>query len=69
MRKLADGIIDAQVREIEEMKRLITRLQKQPPAADAPDLPSYREKGVAPPPPETDANTGIDTLKQPRVGY
>ncbi|SCB50012.1 DUF305 domain-containing protein [Rhizobium multihospitium] len=69
VRKLADGIIDAQVREIEEMKRLVAQLEKQPPLADAPELPSYREKGVPPPPPETDASTGIDTLKQPRVGY
>lgn len=69
VRRLADGIIDAQVREIAAMKRLIARLEKQPPSKDAPDLPSYRARGVAPPPPETDETTGIDTLKQPRVFY
>lgn len=69
VRKLADGIIDAQVREIEEMKHLIARLQKQPPPADAPDLPSYRARNASPPPPQTDASTGIDTLKMPRVSY
>ena len=69
VRKLADGIIDAQVREIVEMRKLIARLEAQPPAKDAPDLPSYRAKGVPPPPPETDASTGIDTLKEPRVRY
>jgi hypothetical protein len=69
VRKLADGIIDAQVREIEEMKRLIARLQKRPPPADTPDLPSYRARNASPPPPQTDASTGIDTLKMPRVSY
>lgn len=69
VRKLADGIIDAQVREIAQMKKLIARLEAQPVAADAPDLPSYRAKGVPPPPPETDQSTGIDTLKVPRVNY
>ncbi|MDF2117764.1 DUF305 domain-containing protein [Roseiarcaceae bacterium H3SJ34-1] len=39
VRKLADGIIEAQVREISEMKQLITDLQKSPPAAGATDLP------------------------------
>lgn len=69
VRRLADGIIDAQVREIEEMKRLISRLESQPPPADAPDLPSYRAKGEPPPPPQTDQSTGINTLEVPRVGY
>jgi len=69
VRKLADGIIDAQVREIAQMKKLIARLEAQPVAADAPDLPSYRAKGAPPPPPETDQSTGIDTLKVPRVNY
>src|SRR4051794_37495457 len=41
VRKLADGIIEAQVREIGEMKQLITDLERNPPAADAPDLPPY----------------------------
>ena len=38
VRKLADGIIAAQVREIAEMKNLIADLERNPPAADAPDL-------------------------------
>lgn len=38
VRKLADGIIAAQVREIAEMKLLIADLEANPPAADAPDL-------------------------------
>src|SRR3954451_16378816 len=52
VRKLADGIIDAQVREITQMKRLIARLEAKPTAPGAPDLPSYRARGVPPPPPE-----------------
>lgn len=63
VRKLADGIIDAQVREITEMDRLIARLEAAPPRTDAPDLTSYRDRGVRPPPPQTDQSTGIDTLK------
>jgi len=39
VRKLADGIIEAQVREIAEMKQLIADLEKNPVPADAPDLP------------------------------
>lgn len=39
VRALADGIIEAQVREIEEMDALIADLSRQPPPADAPDLP------------------------------
>jgi hypothetical protein len=54
VRTLADRIIDAQVREIAEMKALIARLEAEPVAQAAPDLPSYRDRGVAPPPPETD---------------
>ncbi|RUO98590.1 DUF305 domain-containing protein [Hyphomicrobium sp.] len=38
VRKLADGIIDAQVREIGEMKALIADLQRNPTAPDAKDL-------------------------------
>ena len=64
VRKLADGIIDAQVREIAEMKRMIARLQTRPTAKDAPVLPSYRDRGDAPPPPQTDQSTGIDTTKR-----
>jgi hypothetical protein len=63
VRRLADGIIDAQVREITEMDRLIARLEANPPPADAPDLASYRDRGAPPPPPQTDQSTGIDTLK------
>lgn len=50
-RLLADRIIEAQLREIAEMKRLIADLERNPPPADAPDLPSYRARGVPPPPP------------------
>ncbi len=38
VRKLADGIIEAQVREIGEMKQLIADLEANPVPADAPDL-------------------------------
>jgi hypothetical protein len=40
VRKLADGIIDAQVREIAQMKRYIARLEAHPTPDNAPDLPS-----------------------------
>ena len=63
VRRLADGIIDAQVREIAEMKRLIARLEAQPTPDGAPDLPSYRDKQVPPPPPETDESAGVNTLQ------
>lgn len=63
VRKLADGIIDAQVREIAEMKEMVARLEAHPVPAGAPDLPSYRDAGTPPPPPQTDASTGIDTHK------
>lgn len=62
VRKLADGIIDAQVREITDMRRAIARLEAHPPQSGAPDLPSYRDKGVPPPPPETDKSAGVDPL-------
>ena len=39
VRKLADGIIAAQVREIAEMKGLIADLERNPTATGAPDLP------------------------------
>jgi uncharacterized protein (DUF305 family) len=45
VRQLADGIIEAQVREIDEMRRLIAELEADPLPDDAPDLPSYRERG------------------------
>lgn len=38
VRKLADEIIEGQVREIAEMKRLITELESNPPPSGAPDL-------------------------------
>jgi hypothetical protein len=66
VRTLADGIIDAQVREITQMKRLIARLEAHPTPDGAPDLPSYRDKQVPPPPPETDESTGINTLQPVR---
>jgi len=40
VRELADEIIEAQVREIDEMKQLISDLEENPPPADAPDLPA-----------------------------
>ena len=45
VRRLADQIIEAQVREIAEMERLIADLEANPPPPDAPDLPSYRDRG------------------------
>lgn len=39
VRKLADGIIEAQVREIREMKQLIAELERTPVSKDAQDLP------------------------------
>ena len=39
VRELADKIIEAQVREIAEMKALIADLQRNPPPQGAPDLP------------------------------
>ena len=44
VRKLADGIIEAQVREIGEMKDLIADLESKPVAADAKDLPARPAK-------------------------
>lgn len=66
VRRLADGIIDAQVREIVEMERNIARLEGHPLPAHAPDLPSYRARGAKPPAPESDESAGIDTTKIPR---
>jgi len=63
VRKLADGIIDAQVREITDMKRLIARLEAHPIPNGARDLPSYRDEQVPPPAPETDESTGVNTLQ------
>lgn len=44
VRRLADAIIDAQVREIAEMKRHIARLEASPPPDDAPDLPAMEAR-------------------------
>ena len=63
VRKLADRAIDAQIREITEMKRLIARLEAHSIPSGALDLPSYRDKGVSPPPPETDESAGVNTLQ------
>lgn len=49
VRQLADEIIEAQVREIDEMKRLIAELEANPPPEDAPELPSYRDRGAPAP--------------------
>lgn len=43
VRKLADDIIDAQVREIGEMKALIADLERSPPVPGTPDLPPARK--------------------------
>jgi hypothetical protein len=47
VRKLADDIIKAQVREIGEMKKLIAQLENNPPSATAPISPEIREKAAA----------------------
>ena len=44
VRKLADGIIEAQVREIGEMKQLIDELESKPTPGDAKDLPARPAK-------------------------
>ena len=49
VRALADKIIEAQVREIDEMKALIADLKRNPPPASAPDLLSYRQRGAPAP--------------------
>ena len=40
VRKLADGIIETQVKEIDEMKQLIGELERNPVPSGTPDLPS-----------------------------
>ena len=42
VRRLADGILRAQMREIDQMNRLIADLERHPPRSDAPDLPAIR---------------------------
>ena len=49
VRRLANKIIEAQVREIAEMKALIADLRRNPPPEGASDLVSYRKRGVPPP--------------------
>ncbi|MCK1513898.1 DUF305 domain-containing protein [Bradyrhizobium sp. 190] len=66
VRKLGDRIIEAQVREIAEMKRHIARLKANPTPRDAPDLPTYRDSGAPPPAPESDAQAGADKPKPTR---
>ena len=66
VRRLADEIIDAQLREITEMKRHIARLEANPVLENAPNLPSYRDKGVPPPPPTTSEEAGVNTLQPVR---
>lgn len=63
VRLIADRIIDAQIREIAEMKREIARLEAHPVPPSAPDLPSYRDRGALPPAGETDAEAGVDTRR------
>lgn len=63
VRVLADRIVDSQVREIREMKRLIAELEAHPVPEGAKVLPSYRDRGVAPPPPETDEEANVNTLQ------
>jgi Na+/proline symporter len=65
VRLLADRIIDAQVREIAEMKRHIARLEANPTPPGAPDLLSYRDRRAPPPPGETSAEAGVDTGRTP----
>ncbi|NCP12049.1 MAG: DUF305 domain-containing protein [Sphingomonadales bacterium] len=48
VRKLADGIIDAQVREIAEMEAMIARLEANPTPTGAPDLPPSRASDTPP---------------------
>jgi hypothetical protein len=47
VRRLADAIISAQVREIGEMKELIAALERQPTPPGAPDLPPAPSQGQA----------------------
>jgi hypothetical protein len=48
VRELADQIIEAQVREIDEMKRLIADLEQNPPPPDAPDRPAQSQRAGTP---------------------
>jgi uncharacterized protein (DUF305 family) len=46
VRKLADGIVQAQVREIGEMEELIRDLEQHPTPTEAPDLPAAMDKNT-----------------------
>lgn len=48
VRRLADGIIDAQVREIAQMQQMIARLEARPVDDGANDIPSYRDQQCRP---------------------
>ena len=48
VRRLADQIIEAQVREIAQMKALIADLESSPPPDAADDIPSYRQRSDVP---------------------
>lgn len=52
VRHLADGIIRAQVKEIDEMRALIAELEKNPPTSETQDLLSYRQRNAPAPLPE-----------------
>lgn len=52
VRALADGIIRAQVKEIQEMEALISDLETNPPQVGSPVLRSYRALGLPPPQPQ-----------------
>ncbi|MGV8987201.1 MAG: DUF305 domain-containing protein [Cypionkella sp.] len=56
VRRLADGIIAAQVREIAMMQSYIARLEAQPVPDNAPDLPANRPKDTVQP--QADESTG-----------
>lgn len=47
VRKLADEIIEAQVREVAEMQQLIADLKEHPPQSNAPDLPPRQNERAA----------------------
>ncbi|WP_291296127.1 DUF305 domain-containing protein [Elioraea sp.] len=51
VRDLADRIIAAQMREIDEMQTLLAALERSPVGDGAVDLRSYRERGAPPPAP------------------
>ncbi len=65
VRELADGIIEAQVREIGEMEALIADLEANPIPANAPDLPPNGTGGSEPKTsPETSGASGSESGAQ-----